>query len=68
MNKDYLGALVYVALVLCAVVLIANYLTSTRDVSWIGEVENFIQKENWVPNSEYEPMQDWAFFLWELAQ
>ncbi len=65
MNKDYSGALVYVALVLCAFVLIANYLTSTRDFSWISEVENFIQKENWRPDIQYEPIMLWSFFLWE---
>jgi hypothetical protein len=64
-NKDYAGALVYVAVVLCAVVLIANYSTSTRDVSWIDEVENFIQKENWELDREYVPLMDWAFFLHE---
>jgi hypothetical protein len=64
-NKNYAGALVYVALVLFAIVLIANYSSATRDVSWIDEVENFIQKENWEPDREYVPLMDWAFFLHE---
>ena len=68
MNKDYAGAVVYTSLVLCAAVLIAEYFTATRDNSWIGEVENFMKKENWEPNSEFQPMQDWAFFLYENGE
>ena len=46
-------------------VLVAEYVTATRDISWINEVEDFINKEDWVSDSEYVPMQDWAFFLYE---
>lgn len=65
MNKNYAGVLIYVSLVICGVVLIANYVVATRDISWIGEVENFIDEKNWEPESEYVPMMDWAFFLHE---
>ena len=65
MNRDVLGAFVYFALVLFAVLLIANFCSATRDVSWIGEVENFIQEENWQPDREFVPLMDWAFFLHE---
>ena len=65
MNKTYLGVVVYFLLIICAGVLIAEYVTATRDISWIIEVEDFIKKEDWVSNSKFEPMQDWAFFLYE---
>ena len=65
MNKTYLGAVVYFLLIISVGVFIAEYVTATRDISWIGEVEDFIKKEDWVPNSEYIPLQDWAFFLYE---
>ena len=65
LNNDKAGVVIYLALILCAIVLVANYFTATRDISWIGEVEDFIKKEDWVPDSEYVPMQDWAFFLYE---
>lgn len=65
MNKTYLSAVIYFLLILCAIVLVAEYVTATRDISWINEVEDFIKKEDWVPNSEYIPLQDWAFFLYE---
>jgi hypothetical protein len=64
-NKRYVGVLIYVALVLSAVVLIANYLTAPRDVSWIGEVENWIKEENWELDKKYLPGMDWSFFLHE---
>ena len=65
MNNNKAGVIVYLALILCAGVLIAEYVTATKDTSWIGKVEDFINKEDWVPDSEYVPMQDWAFFLYE---
>jgi hypothetical protein len=65
LNKTYLGAVVYFLLIISAGVLVAEYVTATRDISWINEVEDFIKKEDWVPDSEYVPMQDWAFFLYE---
>lgn len=65
LNRNNLGALVYVGLVLFAVLLIVNYCFATRDVSWIGEVENFIREENWQPDEEFVPLMDWAFFLHE---
>jgi hypothetical protein len=68
LNKDYAGAVAYILLVLFAGVLIAEFFTATRDESWINEVEIFIKEENWVPNSEYVPMQDWAFFLYENGE
>ena len=65
LNKTYLGVVVYFLLIICAGVLIAEYVTATRNISWIGEVEDFIKKEDWVPNSEYIPLQKSAFFLYE---
>ena len=67
MNKKYAGFIVC-ALVIFGVLLIANNYTGTRDVSWINEVEDLIKKENWEPNSEYIPMQDWAFFIYENGE
>ena len=68
MNKIYAGFIVCASLVIFSALLIANYYTGTRDVSWINEVEDLIKKENWEPDSEYIPMQDWAFFIYENGE
>ena len=67
-NKIYAGFIVCSSLVIFSALLIANYNTGTRDVSWINEVEDSIKKENWEPNSEYIPMQDWTFFIYENGE
>ena len=68
MNKIYAGFIVCASLVIFGSLLIANYNMGTRDVSWINEVEDLIKKENWEPDSEYIPMQDWAFFIYENGE
>jgi len=51
--------------VLSAVAFFTLYYTAPRDVSWIGDTENYIKKENWEPGREYVPLQTEAFFLYE---
>jgi hypothetical protein len=67
-NKKYAGFIVCALLVIFGALLIANIYSNTRDVSWINEVEDLIKKENWVADSEYIPMQDWAFFIYENGE
>ena len=63
-----IGTIAVVLLAIFGALLNANDYRGTRDVSWIDEVEDLIKKENWVPNSEYIPMQDWAFFIYENGE
>lgn len=65
MNRTNFSVVVYLLLVLLAGILIAEYLTATRDSSWIVEVENFIKEENWVPDSEFIPLMLTSFFIYE---
>jgi len=65
MNKNKLGVVFSSLVVLFSVVLLANYFSATRDVSWIRTLKDYIQEENWEPDQEYEPLADWAFFLYE---
>lgn len=37
--------------------------STTRDTSWIDDVENLIINKNWDSEIKYEPMSDWSFFL-----
>jgi hypothetical protein len=46
-------------------VLDISFSIAERDVSWIGEVENWIKEENWEPDREYIPLMPRAFFLYE---
>ena len=68
MNRTYVGVVVYVLLVLFAGILVTEYVTAFRDNSWIVEVEEFIQENNWDPDSEYIPLNDWSFFLYENGE
>ena len=68
MNRKYAGIIVYVFLVLFAGILVTEYLTASRDNSWIVEIEEYIQKNNWDPDSEYIPLNDWSFFLSENGE
>lgn len=63
MNRGYIGIIVYLVFVLCAPILIVGYYVSPRDVSWIGPVEDFINKE-WKPNATFKGLGD-SFFLYE---
>jgi hypothetical protein len=62
-NRGYIGIIVYLVFVLCAPILIAGYYVTPRDVSWIGPVEDFINKE-WKLNSTFNGLGD-SFFLYE---
>ena len=68
MNRTYVGVVVYVLLVLFAGILVTEYVTAFRDNSWIVEVEEFIQENNWDPDGEYIPLNDWSFFLYENGE
>jgi hypothetical protein len=46
----------------------AIYANAGRDVSWIATVEEYIVKENWLPNVEYEPIAFESFFLYENGE
>ena len=63
-----MGVIVYILLILFAGVLIAEYLTATKDISWTVEIEDLIKKENWEPESEHIPLSDWNFFLYENGE
>ena len=49
-------------------VFITEYFTATKDSSWIVEVEDFIKKENQEPESEYNPIADYSFYLSENGE
>ena len=66
MNKGYIGLIVYLAFVLCAPIMIADYYFAPRDVSWISPVEDFIRKD-WKPNATYYGLED-GFFLYENGE
>ena len=68
MNRTYVGVVAYALLVLFAGILVIEYVTAFRDNSWIVEVEEFIQENNWDPDSEYIPLNDWSFFLYENGE
>lgn len=69
MNRSFVAVVVfYVASILFVSILIVGYATATRDVSWIDEVESFIKRENWEPDREYVPLNDWSFFLYENGE
>ena len=69
LDKGFRAAIAfYVASVLFTSIMIVGYATAVRDVSWIGEVENFIKKENWEPDREYIPLSDCSFFLYENGE
>ena len=65
LTKDKWGLIVYSIFVVFAVVLVANFLLATRDVSWIRTVENYLNEETWEPDQELIPFSDWAFFLYK---
>ena len=65
LNKTYVAVTVYVCLVVIAGVLIVDYLTATRDVSWTSEVETYIEEATWLPETDFHPIMDWAFFFFE---
>ena len=65
MNRNIVAVVVYVCLVLLAGVLIFDYLTATRDVSWTSEVEAYIEEATWLPETDFQPIMDWAFFYYE---
>ena len=54
-----------VAFLLIAILIIS---IASKDVSWISEVENYIKKENWVSNVQYEPINYASFFLYENGE
>ena len=66
--KRYGGALIFITVLSLTSVLIIGFHFASRDVTWIGEVENYIKKENWEPDKEYIPLMDWAFFLHENGE
>jgi len=66
--KRYGGALIFITVLSLVTVLIIGFHFAIRDVTWIGEVENYIKKENWEPDKEYIPLMDWAFFLHENGE
>ena len=69
MDRGFIAAVAfYVASVLLISIMIAGHATAVRDVSWIGEVENYIKKENWEPNREYIPLMTAAFFIIENGE
>ena len=65
MNRTFVAVILYVCLVLLAGVLIVDHVTATRDVSWTSEVEAFIEDATWLPETEFHPIMDWAFFFYE---
>ena len=65
LTKDKWGIIVHSLFVVFAAVLVANFLLATRDVSWIGTVENYLNEETWEPDQEFIPFSDWGFFLYK---
>ena len=68
MNKRYIGPIVYLVIVTLTTTLAISFSIAERDVSWISEVENWIEKENWEPDREYIPLMLGAFFLYENGE
>jgi hypothetical protein len=66
MNKHHVSVIIYLAMVLLTPILLIS--AASKDVSWISEVENYIKKENWIPNEEYAPLAYASFFLYENGE
>ena len=65
-DRGFVRSLAFYAVsVLLVSMLIVGYAAATRDVSWIDRVENYIEREEWQPDKEYVPLNDWSFFLHE---
>jgi hypothetical protein len=65
LNRTFVAVILYVCLVVLAGVLIVDHVTATRDVSWTSEVEAYIADATWLPETDFHPIMDWAFFFYE---
>jgi hypothetical protein len=67
--KRYGGALIFITVLSLASVLIIGFHFASRDVTWIGEVEKSIKKDNWEPVREpNDLMGGFKFFLYENGE
>jgi len=67
-NKRYIGPVVYLVLVSLTATLAFSFSIAPRDVSWTGEVKDWIGRENWIPDREYIPLSYASFFLYENGE
>ncbi|MCW4055063.1 MAG: hypothetical protein NWE84_09150 [Candidatus Bathyarchaeota archaeon] len=68
MNKRHIGLIVYLVSVSLTATVAFSFSIAERDVFWIGEVENWIRRENWEPDREYVPSIFATFFLFDINQ
>jgi hypothetical protein len=67
-NKRNIGPIIFIAIITFTALLTISYSIAPQDVSWIGEVEDYIKKENWEPDREYIPLSYASFFLYENGE
>lgn len=67
-NKRHIGPVIFIAMIMFTTFFAISFSFAPRDISWIGQVENWIKRENWEPDREYIPLMLDAFFLYENGE
>ena len=67
-NKRHIGPIVYLVIVSLTASVAFSISIAPKDISWINEVENWIKKENWIPDVQYHPISYASFFLYENGE
>jgi len=67
-NKRHIGPIVYLVIVTLTASVAFSISIAPKDISWIDEVENWIKKENWIPDVQYHPISYASFFLYENGE
>jgi len=67
-NKRYIGPIIFIAIITFTTFFAISFSFAPRDISWIGQVEDWIREENWEPDREYIPLMLDAFFLYENGE
>ena len=60
--------MIFLVAVVVTTLLSTLYVNAGRDVSWIPTIEEYIKKENWLPDREYVPLAFESFFLYENGE
>ena len=68
MNKRHIGPIIYLVIVSLTASVAFSISIAPKDISWINEVENWIKKENWIPDVQYHPISYASFFLYENGE